>query len=63
MVSVLLVLYTANIKARDSKHAEWVKLYTAILIEQQAYIKEYHTAGLVWNPKVYIVDVQMLNFI
>ncbi|KAF8188369.1 cyclase-associated protein [Pholiota molesta] len=39
-------------KEKDPKHVEWVTLYTAILTEQQAYIKEYHPAGLVWNPKL-----------
>ena len=37
---------------RDPKHAEWVKAYVSLLEELRKYIMDYHTTGLVWNPKV-----------
>ncbi|XP_078097955.1 adenylyl cyclase-associated protein 2 isoform X2 [Mustelus asterias] len=33
----------------DKRHVEWVKSFLSIWIELQAYIKEYHTTGLLWN--------------
>ncbi|KAI0648265.1 adenylate cyclase associated N terminal-domain-containing protein [Trametes meyenii] len=38
-------------KEKDAKHVEWVRAYVAIQEEQQKYIMEYHTTGLVWNFK------------
>ncbi|EGO20989.1 hypothetical protein SERLADRAFT_452131 [Serpula lacrymans var. lacrymans S7.9] len=38
-------------KDKDAKHVEWVRAYMAILEEMKRYIMEYHTTGLVWNPK------------
>ncbi|KAI0329833.1 cyclase-associated protein [Cubamyces sp. BRFM 1775] len=43
-------------KEKDPKHAEWVKAYIALLEEMRKYIMEYHTTGLVWNPKGVSVD-------
>ena len=37
---------------RDPKHTEWVKAYVSLLEELRKYIMDYHTTGLVWNPKV-----------
>lgn len=37
---------------RDPKHAEWVKAYISLLEELRKYVMDYHTTGLVWNPKV-----------
>lgn len=37
---------------RDSKHAEWVKLYLGLLEQCRTYAVEYHATGLTWNPKV-----------
>lgn len=31
---------------------DWVKAYMSIWTELQAYIKQYHTTGLVWNKTV-----------
>ena len=49
MISKLL---DTEATCRDAKHVEWVNMYVAALDAMQAYVKEYHTAGLVWNPKV-----------
>ncbi|OCH90293.1 cyclase-associated protein [Obba rivulosa] len=43
-------------KDKDPKHAEWVKSYVSLLDGLRAYIMEYHTTGLVWNPKGVSVD-------
>ena len=37
---------------RNPKHAEWVNSYVATFDAMQSYVKEYHTTGLVWNPRV-----------
>jgi hypothetical protein len=37
---------------RDPKHIEWVNSYVAIFTAMQSYVKEYHSTGLVWNPRV-----------
>ncbi|EPT06234.1 hypothetical protein FOMPIDRAFT_1110430 [Fomitopsis schrenkii] len=38
-------------KDKDPKHAEWVKAYISLLEELRKYVMDYHTTGLVWNPK------------
>ncbi|KAF8911155.1 adenylate cyclase associated N terminal-domain-containing protein [Gymnopilus junonius] len=38
-------------KDKNPKHAEWVNLYVGVLDAMQAYVKEYYTTGLTWNPK------------
>jgi adenylyl cyclase-associated protein len=38
-------------KEKDKVHAEWVKAWINTLGELQAYVKQFHTTGLVWNPK------------
>jgi len=38
-------------KEKDKTHVEWVKAWVAALSELQSYVKQYHTTGLVWNPK------------
>ncbi|TFK42985.1 cyclase-associated protein [Crucibulum laeve] len=38
-------------KEKDPKHVEWVRSFAAILEQTRKYIMEYHTTGLVWNPK------------
>lgn len=37
---------------REPKHVQWVNLYVEIFDGLSAYIKEYHTTGVTWNPKV-----------
>ena len=36
-------------KEKDHKHVEWVKSWLQTLTELQAYVKQFHTTGLVWN--------------
>ncbi|KAJ3323813.1 F-actin-capping protein subunit alpha [Boothiomyces sp. JEL0866] len=38
-------------KEKEPTHVEWVNNYLAILVELQAYVKQWHTTGLAWNPK------------
>jgi len=38
-------------KAKSETHVEWTKTWIQTLAELQAYVKEYHTTGLAWNPK------------
>ncbi|KAJ2616153.1 suppressor of rasval19 [Coemansia sp. RSA 1365] len=35
---------------KDSNQTEWVKAFLSILRELAAYVKQFHTTGLVWNP-------------
>ncbi|KAJ2804398.1 suppressor of rasval19 [Coemansia guatemalensis] len=37
-------------REKDSNQTEWVKAFLSILRELAAYVKEFHTTGLVWNP-------------
>ena len=36
-------------KEKDPIHAEWVKQWIKVLSELHAYVKQYHTTGLVWG--------------
>merc|ERR1712212_1027885 len=38
-------------KEKDSNHATWVKAWVETLSELQVFVKQFHTTGLVWNPK------------
>jgi len=38
-------------KEKDKVHVEWVRSWIQTLTELQAYVKQTHTTGLVWNPK------------
>ncbi|CAG9818475.1 unnamed protein product, partial [Phaedon cochleariae] len=38
-------------KEKDKNHVEWVKAWVQTLSELQAYVKQYHTTGLVWSGK------------
>jgi len=38
-------------KDKSKTHVEWTKTWLATLTELQAFVKEYHTTGLVWNLK------------
>ncbi|XP_030383044.1 adenylyl cyclase-associated protein 1 [Scaptodrosophila lebanonensis] len=38
-------------KEKDAKHVEWARAWVQTLTELQAYIKQYHTTGLVWSGK------------
>ncbi len=38
-------------KEKDRRHVEWVRAWVATLTEMQAYVKQHHTTGLVWNAR------------
>ncbi|KAM3967900.1 adenylyl cyclase-associated protein 1 [Aphomia sociella] len=38
-------------KEKDKKHVEWCRTWVQLLSELQAYVKQYHTTGLVWSGK------------
>ncbi|XP_025089872.1 adenylyl cyclase-associated protein 1-like isoform X2 [Pomacea canaliculata] len=38
-------------KDKDPKHVEWARSWISALTELQAYIKQFHTTGVTWNPK------------
>lgn len=38
-------------KEKDKKHVDWVKAWIQTLSELQAYVKQFHTTGLVWSGK------------
>ncbi|XP_030080319.1 adenylyl cyclase-associated protein 1 [Drosophila hydei] len=38
-------------KEKDDKHVEWARAWIQTLTDMQAYIKQYHTTGLVWSGK------------
>ena len=47
--------YLPSLSGKDERHCEWTKKLLGALTALQAYIKEYHTTGLVWNTKVSLV--------
>ncbi|XP_039753187.1 adenylyl cyclase-associated protein 1 isoform X1 [Pararge aegeria] len=38
-------------KEKDKTHVEWCRAWVQLLSELQAYVKQYHTTGLVWSGK------------
>ncbi|KAG0256436.1 hypothetical protein BGZ95_005494 [Linnemannia exigua] len=36
---------------KDENHVHWAHAFIQLLTELQAYVRKYHPAGLVWNPK------------
>lgn len=36
----------------DKSHVEWTRSFVALLTTLAAYVKEHHTTGLAWNPRV-----------
>merc|ERR1711942_304241 len=38
-------------KEKDNNHAVWVRSWVETLSELQVFVKQFHTTGLVWNPK------------
>ncbi|XP_022914902.1 adenylyl cyclase-associated protein 1 isoform X2 [Onthophagus taurus] len=38
-------------KEKDKKHVDWVKSWVQTLTDLQAFVKQYHTTGLVWAGK------------
>ena len=37
--------------APANSHVEWTKSWVSTLVNLQALVKQFHTTGLVWNPK------------
>ncbi|KAJ2731883.1 suppressor of rasval19 [Coemansia sp. BCRC 34962] len=44
-------------REKDENQVEWVKAFLSALRELSAYVKLFHTTGLVWNPKGEDVEV------
>lgn len=38
-------------KEKDKRHVEWCRAWVQLLTDLQAYVKQYHTTGLVWSGK------------
>ncbi|KAL4712686.1 hypothetical protein ACJJTC_007983 [Scirpophaga incertulas] len=38
-------------KEKDKKHVEWCRAWVQLLADLQAYVKQYHTTGLIWSGK------------
>lgn len=38
-------------KATSPCHVDWTKAWVSTLTKLHALVKQYHTTGLVWNPK------------
>ena len=37
-------------KDKDKSHVEWAQSFSAALLDLQAFVKKFHTTGLVWSP-------------
>ncbi|KAJ2001613.1 suppressor of rasval19 [Coemansia thaxteri] len=37
-------------REKDGNQVDWVKAFLSVLRELSAYVKQFHTTGLVWNP-------------
>ena len=42
-----------DVSLLHSQQVRWVRAFTGGIQELQAYVKKYHTTGLVWNKEVY----------
>ena len=40
---------------RDKNHVDWVRSWVQVLTELQAFVKQHHTTGLVWNNNGIVV--------
>ena len=38
-------------KDKSKTHVEWTKAWVSTLVDLQAFVKQHHTTGLVWNQK------------
>ncbi|KAF9135732.1 hypothetical protein BGW39_000601 [Mortierella sp. 14UC] len=45
---------------KDENHVRWAHAFIRLLTELQAYVRKYHPAGLVWNPKGSPLDINKL---
>lgn len=43
-------------KEKDKRHVEWCRAWVQLLTELQAYVKQYHTTGLVWSGKFFFIS-------
>lgn len=43
-------------KEKDKKHGEWCRAWVQLLSDLQAYVKQYHTTGLVWSGKFLVIN-------
>jgi adenylyl cyclase-associated protein len=41
-----------DFKDTDKTHVEWSRAFVKLLDTLQQYVKDKHTVGLMWNPKV-----------
>lgn len=41
-------------KGKDANHVEWCRAWVQLLSDLQAYVKQYHTTGLVWSGEYFI---------
>lgn len=48
-------------KEKDKKHGEWCRAWVQLLSGLQAYVKQYHTTGLVWSGKLLIINFICYN--
>ncbi|KAF9916943.1 hypothetical protein FBU30_001070 [Linnemannia zychae] len=47
-------------KDRDENHVHWAHSFIQLLTELHSYVRKYHPAGLVWNPKGTPLDINKL---
>jgi len=40
-----------DFKGKEQVHVDWVAAFNTFLKDLQAYVKQYHTTGLEWNPR------------
>ncbi|KAG9069188.1 hypothetical protein KI688_010085 [Linnemannia hyalina] len=46
---------------KDENHVHWAHEFIRLLTELQSYVRKYHPAGLVWNPKGTPLDINRLT--
>ncbi|KAF9907870.1 hypothetical protein EC991_010468 [Linnemannia zychae] len=51
----------AEWQEKDENHVHWAHAFIRLLTELQAYVRKYHPAGLVWNPKGTPLDINKLT--
>lgn len=47
-------------KEKNKKHVDWVKSWIQTLSELQAFVKQYHTTGLVWSGEFFMSPLNCL---
>lgn len=48
-------------KEKDKKHGEWCRAWVQLLSDLQAYVKQYHTTGLVWSGKFLVMNLSVIQ--